>query len=88
MKRENIKNAIQLWRAFSAGILLGFGLLGTILKHRGHLADDAKLGFWLMVGIPLFVILGNLPAMFLQVADGIRILKRQKTRDAEPGNSV
>ena len=67
-------------------MLLGFGLLGTILKHRGHLEDDAELGFRLIVGIPFFILLGNLPAMFLQVADGVSKLKQQKTRDTEPSN--
>ena len=83
MKRDDFRNAANLWRAFSAGALGGFGLLAVILKRRGQLPDDPVLNFWIIAAIPIFILLAHLPAMFLWIAEGIAKIKNGKTKFAE-----
>ena len=78
MKRENVSKLINLWQAFTAGVLAGFGILAAILKRRGHLPDDPVLFFWIIIGIPVFVLVANLPGICLRIADGIKKVRHRK----------
>lgn len=65
-------------RVFVLGVLVGSSALAIWAKHVDILTDDVRLVFVFMLAAPALVFVSVMPALMIEILDGISKLKSKK----------
>ena len=75
---EKLKALLNGIRLFASGALIGSSFFVIWAKHAGILIDDIRLTLVVMLGGLALVFLSVMPALLIEILDGVNKLKSKK----------
>ena len=77
--RDIMKKMSTGFRFFFAGSIVGAGAVAIWAKHMGVSSDNPRMAFGLILALPVVILLAHLPALIIQIGDGVKKLKDSNT---------
>jgi hypothetical protein len=76
--RQQLMVVSTAWRFFFSGVLVGAGAFAVWAEFSGMIADDIRLTFVFMLLLPVLLLFAQVPALILQIGDGVSKMRHSK----------
>ena len=73
--QQKLKATSTALRFFCTGVVIGASVFGVWAHHANMLSNGIRLTFGFMLVLPVVLLLGHIPALILQIGEGVSKMK-------------